>query len=84
MVVNHEYSFFKIATDNCSCQNFIDVDGYGNCQKGHPMKNNLNVCYVNQPSTCPDTLESGKLLGQEISAHACKQHIEKYSNPFYI
>ena len=73
---------YKIESGKCSCHNFTDIDGYGNCQKGHPNKNNLNVCYVNQPNNCPDTLQSGALRGREISAYACKQYTKNYSNQF--
>ena len=37
---------------DCSCQDFVNSNGYGNCKK---IFLNGPICYVNQPSTCNDT-----------------------------
>ena len=60
------------AIGNCSCYDFVDTNGYGNCEKGHINKNNLTVCYVHQPTNCPDVLDSSAFPGRQISSYACR------------
>ena len=62
---------FLIGLEDCTCYDFVDKDGYGNCLKGHPNKNGLPVCYAQQPTTCNDTIDNLSLPGREISSLAC-------------
>ena len=70
---------YTVIAGDCACHDFTDAHGYGNCQKVHPSKNNLPVCYVNKPNNCPDSLENIETPGREISAYACKFNPDKYS-----
>ena len=36
----------------CECDSFLDVEGYGNCEKRYLYGNG---CYVEIPTTCTDT-----------------------------
>ena len=61
--------------DNCSCDDYIDSNGYGNCQKPHPDTNNLVVCYVKYPSNCSDAKDISVIRPRsqrQISTYACK------------
>ena len=51
---------------DCSCSDTI-INGYGDCKK--KLRNKL-ICYVNEPSICPDLRESN-LLNKMYSAEAC-------------
>ena len=62
---------FLTGLEDCTCYDFVDEDGYGNCLKGHPNKNGLLVCYVKQPTSCNDTIDNLSLPGREISSLAC-------------
>ena len=51
----------------------INRHGQGNCQ-GNPSNvfRGKKICYVNQPTTCPDAKESrGSNPGEKFSARAC-------------
>ena len=62
---------FLTGLEDCTCYDFGDRDGYGNCLKGHPNKNGLLVCYVKQPTSCNDTIDNLSFPGREISSLAC-------------
>ena len=62
---------------NCSCSNFIDEKGYGNCQKLVPQKRGHPLCYVNEPSSCTD-LRPHKQTGRIFSWKACTSTFSKY------
>ena len=58
----------------CSCKTLINVHGFGNCAKLDPKYGNKASCYVNQPSSCGDLLDSGTNTGEKTSAEACTQY----------
>ena len=61
---------------SCTCTDFVNSGGGGNCQEGQlspASKHNGQVfCYVQQPSNCPDLAESTFGGGTQYSAEACK------------
>ena len=65
-----QYSFTDLP---CSCKNFVNANGYGNCQKvvpRGPLKGRP-ICYVVQPSGCSDLRGSKNNTGELVSAEAC-------------
>ena len=58
--------------DNCTCDDYVDNQGYGNCQQSHPDFHNLVVCYVNQHTTCSDAKYISVRPLRQISTYACK------------
>jgi len=56
----------------CSCSDFVNKNGYGNCKKQDSDFGGLVSCYVNLPSTCTDLVQSGSNPGKYLSAGACK------------
>ena len=59
---------------NCTCSNFINENGYGNCQK---LNRGLPLCYVNEPSDCTDLIFI-KRTGRSVSWKACTSSFGKY------
>ena len=49
---------------------FIGKDGFGNCEKEFE---GMVVCYVNEPTTCPDQISSKHEPGKLYSKEACKK-----------
>ena len=49
---------------------FIGKDGFGNCEKEFE---GMVVCYVNEPTTCPDVFSSRHEPGKLYSMEACKK-----------
>ena len=50
----------------CSCIDFIDEDGYGNCKR---LFDGTFGCYVREPTSCSDTIT---FFGREFSkSEAC-------------
>ena len=56
--------YFQFLSD-CTCIDLIDPFGFGNCGL-------YGVCYVNQPTSCSDALDSLDLPGEKISSEPCK------------
>ena len=69
-----EFQFEYILGSFCSCKDFVNDGGFGNCFKrsGHSKHGGNVVCYVEQPSTCSDLIESKANPGEKVSAEACK------------
>ena len=44
-------------TEGCSCTDFVNKNGYGQCKKGSSVRK-LPFCYVELPSTCEDKKQS--------------------------
>ena len=65
------YLSFNLVFTNCSCNEYVNADGYGNCQKTIGGKG--LACYVNQPSTCQDLVNSATDNGKQYSWEACMQ-----------
>ena len=57
----------------CSCHDFINPNGFGQCKKGSSYEHvkGRNVCYVNRPSNCSDLTYSSTNPGKKFSAAAC-------------
>lgn len=53
----------------CNCKDFINPNGYGNCNKEYKRG---PLCYVNQPSSCTDLMKSGSNKGERVSWQACE------------
>ena len=63
---------FLIVKSGCTCKDLINKHGQGNCQ-GTPTSSGKHICYVNQPSTCPDAKDSlGSQPGEKFSIQACE------------
>jgi len=57
----------------CSCTDFINSHGYGQCKKSEPsILGGSMFCYVDFPSSCTDLLESGTNPGVWYSAQPCQ------------
>ena len=51
---------------------FIDPDGYGNCQtRDHRFPKSKYSCYVMEPSLCTDKIAAKVDFTKSISAQAC-------------
>ena len=60
--------YFQFLSD-CTCKDLINPFGYGNCAStGFSSK----FCYVNQPTSCSDALDSLDLPGEKFSSEPCK------------
>ena len=64
------------------------MSGYGNCQKKSSSRGNVVICYVNQPSSCGDLVDSSTDPEEKTSAEACSQgnklfHINKTHSVYY-
>ena len=55
----------------CTCSDFVNPNGYGECKKQDSDFGNSVTCYVNLPSECTDLIESGTNPGKFLSAEAC-------------
>ena len=74
-IINFQHIFIKSFIihslelgESCTCNDFVDENGYGNCLK---EINGKNICYVNQPSSCNDLEYSNSAPEKKISAEAC-------------
>ena len=56
---------------NCTCKDLLTEKGSGNCLKESQYLNNKVFCYVNQPTSCKDALDSSEIPGEKYSAQAC-------------
>ena len=52
----------------------MNTNGYGLCNKKYRWGTlkGLFICYVNQPSSCTDLVDSGTNKGKQMSGEACK------------
>ena len=60
--------FFNIL-GGCNCKDFVNENGYGNCNQKYKNK---PICYVNQPTSCSDLIISSTNAGERGSWKACK------------
>ena len=58
---------------DCSCSNFINRNGFGQCKKGDRGFHGAVTCYVKNPSTCTDKIQSTTNKEHWRSAQACKK-----------
>ena len=69
VIINSTYNY----QGDCSCNTYIDVSGFGNCEKVKVEGDRSGpICFVNKPSTCNDVLNA---TGIYYSWEAC--NIEK-------
>ena len=61
----------------CTCTDYVNKNGVGNCKKGETRFNNEDVCYVSLPSTCPDLKKSQTDSSKFLSAVACQTRSDK-------
>ena len=75
-----EFSLLTNPLADCSCTNYINKYGFGNCTvldlKPHKF-HGKKVCYVDPPSNCPDLRGSVTNKGKQLSAMACKVNEER-------
>ena len=64
-------SHFLLAA-GCTCNDYVTPGGHGKCRTQSSKLNNQPFCYVNQPSTCKDLIDSPNHHGQKYSAEACR------------
>ena len=75
----NEPSNLNLATKiGCTCHDFINVGGHGQCKTSHSTTGDQPFCYVNQPSNCTDLLPSETDPGRKISAKACEEGISMH------
>ena len=60
--------YFQFLSD-CTCKDLMNPFGYGNCAS---TGFSSEFCYVNQPTSCSDALDSLDLPGEKISSEPCK------------
>ena len=60
----------------CECGDFVDQDGYGDCQKRDTRFGNLFTCYVSAASLCKDMINSSLHTGMQLSAEPCEDQNE--------
>ena len=61
----------------CTCSDYINESGFGNCTKLFSPLRNQKVCYVNLPSSCSDEVDSRTNPGKKLSAEACQKREER-------
>ena len=68
------YNYFTASNAGCLCKNLVVEGGYGNCKKYSSIAKG-KICYVTQPSSCPDLGDSEIIDSEKYSAAACKKGI---------
>ena len=61
-----KFKFLVSTSTGCTCKDLLNQAGYGNC-----LDDEYNMCYVKQPSSCSDLVDSGDLPGEKYSEEAC-------------
>jgi len=62
----------KVNRKGCSCTDYVNKNGFGQCKKSHPKQFYNEVsCYVNLPTTCTDIIQSSTDRGKWLSHEAC-------------
>ena len=57
---------------SCTCKDLINIGGFGNCKGSKDWnRGNKFTCYVNQPSTCTDLVDSSTNPGEKSSTEPC-------------
>ena len=67
------YIFLQKITASCACKDFVNSGGHGNCQTASQSNDHhgRKMCYVVQPSTCKDLVNSNSNPGEQFSEEAC-------------
>ena len=71
MILEKYPDFGKRKQLQCTCSDFVSAGGHGKCQKPCSNTKGLHCCYVNQPSSCKDLVNSGVHSENQVSAEAC-------------
>jgi len=58
-------------SSGCSCSEFVNINGFGRCQKPDYDFGGSVSCYVVMPSSCNDLIKSGSNPDKSLSAEAC-------------
>ena len=68
------YTIYWLALNRvCSCDEFVDDNGLGACQKRDENFNGEFSCFVNEPSGCTDVKNSTTNPEKQLSAEACEE-----------
>merc|ERR1719469_864885 len=57
----------------CTCTDFINPNGYGQCRKADSDFGGSFTCYVALPSSCKDLVRSGSHPSKYLSSEACDE-----------
>ena len=60
----------------CSCNEFVDEDGFGVCEKRDENFNGKFSCFVNESAGCRDVKNSTTNPEKQLSAEACEDKNE--------
>lgn len=60
----------------CTCNNYLDKDGFGLCQKRDIRFHGNFSCFVEYPSSCVDVLKVSEYNSRYMSAVACEDKNE--------
>ena len=63
----------------CTCTDFVNSSGQGNCQTSNTTKSDDKLCYVMRPSNCPDLKNSSLFQDKQISREACELNNQHFS-----
>ena len=74
-----EYNDLRQEAISCTCIDYLNKNGIGNCQTVEKRFPNEVVCYVALPSSCPDLKKSNTDKGKFLSALPCKHDNKKTS-----
>ena len=55
----------------CSCSDYVNRNGHGQCKESSSRLGNKVSCYVNLPTTCKDKIQSGTDPDKWYSHEAC-------------
>ena len=59
-------------SENCRCSDYVSRSGYGNCKKDLDKNGKSGrICYVIEPSECPDLTQSQNYPDKKYSWWAC-------------
>ena len=71
--LNETKEVIVVESANCSCSDFVDMYGYGNCLRSWAGR---VMCYVTEPSTCIDAIYWPE-IGKNYSYNACSKALGK-------
>ena len=60
----------------CKCNDYVDPDGFGLCNKRDKNFDGMFSCYVDHDSSCVDVLENTKHDSKLMSGIACEDKNE--------
>jgi len=60
----------------CSCTDYVNKHGFGQCKKKSSRLDNKVACYVNLPTTCTDKIQSTTDADKWLSHEACLTEVD--------